>query len=143
MLLETKGSLFLTGPPYILAHCISKDCKMGAGIAADFNLKYPGMKSYCLSRNPQVGEAVFFDPPNGRPPVFNLITKAAYYNKPTYTSLRSALEDMKNQCLSRDIRHVAMPQIGCGLDRLSWPRVRALIVDVFQDTDIEIVVKTL
>ena len=38
------------------------------------------------------------------------------------------------------IDRIAMPRIGCGLDRLKWPLVRALIKDVFRDEDIEILV---
>ena len=35
---------------------------------------------------------------------------------------------------------IAMPQIGCGLDRLKWKDVSDVIKDVFADTDIEILV---
>ena len=35
---------------------------------------------------------------------------------------------------------IAMPQVGAGLDRLSWAKNREIIKDVFMDTDIEILV---
>lgn len=31
---EVKGDLFSVSNEYMLAHCISADCRMGAGIAA-------------------------------------------------------------------------------------------------------------
>ena len=33
-----------------------------------------------------------------------------------------------------------MPLIGCGLDKLKWGKVRKIIIDTFNDTDIEILV---
>jgi hypothetical protein len=33
-----------------------------------------------------------------------------------------------------------MPLIGCGLDRLSWDEVYEIICEVFEDTDVEILI---
>ncbi|CAH8772040.1 hypothetical protein [Paenibacillus dendritiformis] len=73
----------------------------------------------------------------------NLVTKAKYWHKPTYESLTQAVVSMRVVCLEEGITALAMPQIGCGLDKLQWGRVREMIKDVFADTDIEIVVCTL
>jgi len=35
---------------------------------------------------------------------------------------------------------IAMPKIGCGLDKLDWSKVRSIIEDIFEDVDCEIVV---
>ena len=43
--------------------------------------------------------------------------------------------DMKN-----NIKKIAMPVIGCGLDRLNWADVSEQIKSVFTDTDVEILV---
>ena len=50
---------------------------------------------------------------------------------------------MKEQCEAYDIKKLAMPRIGCGLDRQNWTDVKALIEKVFADTDIEIMVCSL
>jgi hypothetical protein len=47
---------------------------------------------------------------------------------------------MKGLCLQEGITKVAMPRIGCGLDRLQWGIVREIILEVFEDTDLEIVI---
>ena len=39
-----------------------------------------------------------------------------------------------------NIHKIAMPIIGCGLDRLEWDKVSRTIKDVFQEEDIEILV---
>lgn len=72
--------------------------------------------------------------------VFNLITKERYFQKPTYRSLANALIEMRDLCCKNHIEKIAMPKIGCGLDRLKWDQVKGLIDDVFRGCDIEILV---
>jgi hypothetical protein len=72
--------------------------------------------------------------------VFNLVTKPKCYHKPTYESLRESLEAMKNLMSLWAVTKLAIPKIGCGLDRLSWPEVYDIICEVFEGTDVEILV---
>ena len=72
--------------------------------------------------------------------VFNLVTKEKYWHKPTYQTLRAALVDMRKHIERYDIKYVAMPMIGSGLDRLEWFKVSEIIKDVFKNTDVEILV---
>ena len=52
-----------------------------------------------------------------------------------------ALTMMREVCIYSNITKVAMPTIGCGLDRLSWNRVRDIIINKFSAMDnIEILV---
>ena len=53
----------------------------------------------------------------------NLITKERYFHKPTIITMRHALEKMKQICLENNIKKIAMPVIGCGLDRLNWNEI--------------------
>lgn len=66
--------------------------------------------------------------------------KRNYWDKPTLTTIKNALIWMKEQCEMLNIHKVAMPRIGCGLDRQKWSDVKRIIEDVFCDADIEIVV---
>ena len=137
---ESPGDIFgVVDLSYAFAHCISRDCKMGAGIAKTFNGRYPGLKSHCLNSNPQVGVAILYEY-NGRY-IFNLVTKTVYYSKPSYSTMRRALQSMKSYCNDYEIKKIAMPRIGSGLDKLSWRQVRFIIREVFRDTEIEILVK--
>ena len=54
--------------------------------------------------------------------------------------MRLALEKMKQICLENDIKKIAMPVIGCGLDRLDWNDVSEQIKSVFTNTGVEILV---
>ena len=54
--------------------------------------------------------------------------------------MRLALKKMKQICLEYNIKKIAMPVIGCGLDRLNWNDVSEQIKDIFADTNVEILV---
>lgn len=48
---------------------------------------------------------------------------------------------MRRLAEEHGVKKIAMPKIGCGLDRLQWPDVEARIRSVFDDTeDVEILV---
>lgn len=140
---EVESDLFKVNKTYYLAHCISADFAMAAGIVVEFNKEFD-MKSrlkkkypdYIMDwiRNSRTYDCLLEDR------VFNLVTKTRYYNKPTYSSLTGALVMMRDICIEKKINKIAMPLIGCGLDRLMWSRVLKIIKDTFADTDIEILV---
>ena len=138
---EINGDLFKAPQGNYLAHCISGDYALGAGIARQFdsvyNMRYKLHKNYPISdgeKYANVGEALLVDN------VFNLVTKPRCFHKPTYASLCETLEDMRGQCEELDIEHLAIPMIGCGLDGLDWNIVREMVQDVFAETDINITV---
>lgn len=140
---EITADLFSMPEEYCLAHCISADFAMGKGIAVLFNEKFDMKNRLNESCSGYLSEWISAGKASGcikTDRVFNLITKERYYHKPTYEALRGALILMKEQCASEGITKVAMPLIGCGLDKLQWDKVSAIIKEVFGDTDIEITV---
>lgn len=141
-IVEIKKDLFEMPPDiYYFVHCISGDYALGAGIARIFNYRMDMRrrlhKQYPIPQGEKyanVGKALLVDK------TFNLVTKTYCYKKPTYDSLQETLVDMKRQCKELGIKNLAMPYIGCGLDRLEWDKVRKMICRIFEDMDIEIVV---
>lgn len=140
---EEQRDLFTVPTDYILVHCISADFALGAGIAKEFARR--GVKAQ-LQRDYQdieVGDCLVSDTTGWRAEL-NLVTKEKYWQKPTYETMRMALEDTKS--LYEEIMSyietvkLAMPRIGCGLDKLEWSKVKAIIEEVFADTDVEILV---
>ena len=131
--------LFTVPEDYFLCHCISADFTLGAGIAKKFAAlgvrdalkkeygRYIGESGACLD--------TYATKWHGE---YNLVTKKRYFDKPTLLSLKQALNHMKTYVDNGD--KIAMPKIGCGLDRLNWQEVEQIIREVFADTDIEILV---
>lgn len=136
---EIKGDLFKVSEDYFLVHCISQDCKMGAGIAVEFVKRNPNMRNTLQKMNPKIGEALYYNL-EGVHGVINLITKERYFNKPTREDFNESIIDLKMVTLSYDVKKLAMPLIGSGLDRLSWNESSKFIQETFADTDIEILV---
>ena len=141
ILTEVNQDLFTVPKDYILVHCISADFALGAGIAKEFAKRgvKEWLQNYSLITDRKVGKCITtFE--TGWVAEFNLITKERYFHKPTIVTMRLALEKMKQICLEHNIKKIAMPVIGCGLDRLNWNDVSEQIKNVFTDTDVEILV---
>lgn len=132
-----KKDLFTMPQGYYLAHCISADFALGAGIAKTFdevyNMRFKLFRNYD-NYEYNGGDALPIDN------VFNLVTKRKCWHKPTYESLRESLEMMKEQMDFLGATKLAMPKIASGLDRLEWDHVYDIICEVFEDMDVEIVI---
>ena len=143
---EEQRDLFTVPTDYILVHCISADFAMGAGIAKEFarrGVKAQLQRDYQDIEDIEVGDCLVSDATDWRCE-FSLVTKEKYWQKPTYETMRMALEDVKFLCcegiMSDENVKFAMPRIGCGIDKLEWSKVKTIIEEVFADTDVEILV---
>lgn len=144
ILKEENRDLFLVPDDYYLVHCISADFAMGKGIVLEFNKrfnlkkilieKYKNNLNQYIKINGFIAQCIL----EGR--VLNLITKEKYWNKPTYDTITEALYHMKLRIQENNIKKIAMPLIGCGLDGLNWNAVKKCIEIVFGEYDIEILV---
>lgn len=146
-------ALYHEGVYYV--QCISADLRMGRGIATQFNdhfdmkrkliKAYPNYiqrfdSSYCFVNGEEIHDADVLYVPGT--PVFNLVTKRNYWDKPTLQSLDHSLMillDMLLRSFPDDVE-LLMPKIGCGLDRLNWKFVRHIIFKRFYGSDINITI---
>lgn len=138
-----------TAEPYCLAHCISSEFGMFGGIVVEFNKRWD-MKNVLLKKygDQQInfrihGAAVFPEEVihNGvKTVVYNLVTKLTVAHRPTYKSLEKSLILMKEHMVVSGFTKLAIPKIGCGIDGLDWSIVKDMIIQVFEGTDIEILV---
>lgn len=148
-----KQDITTISSDFLICHCISADAAMGAGVALALVRRFPSMKSEvkdCLETIPfaqRVSQVVFFVDDTSNALIANMITKTHYWDKSStmpqgayLNNLRQCLILVKQVMLERDIKKLAMPKIGCGLDRCSWIEVESIILDVFGGTDIDITV---
>ena len=139
---ERRQNLFDMPNEYYFAQCISADFGMGKGIAVQFNKQFQTKQHLIQTHgnfltewdNGAHGHCILQDR------VLNLITKRNYWEKPTYNTMQSALHAMRDITIQNNIKHIAMPAIGCGLDRLNWTTVSEMIQQTFATDDIEIIV---
>lgn len=125
-------------PNLYYVHCVSADLAMGAGIAVEFDKRF------------HIKETLDLYWPN-RPKIvkwpscfmvdraFSLVTKERYFHKPTCDSMEQALLSLAEMCDTHDVKILAMPHIGCGLDQLEWGDVKPLIYNAFIGMRIHII----
>lgn len=137
----------------VICHCISADAAMGAGVALALTRKYPDLKPTVRSvlktthSDILVGHVVFYADSYSHTLVANMVTKQNYWDKSTtmpsghyLKNLKKCLENVRSVMDGLSEKKLAMPKIGCGLDRCCWGDVLQLIDDVFGNSDIEITV---
>ena len=138
---EVKGDLFTVPKDYSLVHCISADFALGAGIAKEFAKR--GVKDYLLHmynyNTAQVGTCIVTFA-TGWEAEFNLVTKEKYWEKPSYEDLKRSLIYLTEMSSFSGRNKLAMPRIGCGLDKLEWCKVKSILEEVFANTNTEILV---
>ncbi|KAG1961905.1 ADP-ribose glycohydrolase OARD1 [Pimephales promelas] len=106
-LLHVRGDLFTCPSTDALAHCISEDCRMGAGIAVLFKKHFHGEEEL-LAQKKQPGQCAVLKRSDRF--VYYLITKEKYNQKPTYDSLRKSLVSMREHCLFNGVNSISMPR---------------------------------
>lgn len=136
---EIKGDIFTTSDDRMIAHCISSDFALGAGIAKEINKRFDTKYNLFLKYPAQSGQT-FTGKCLVTDRILNLVTKDKCYQKPTYETLTKALVDMRKYLYENNIKKIAMPKIGCGLDKLEWNRVKPIIYELFEFTDMDIIV---
>ncbi|XP_064029817.1 ADP-ribose glycohydrolase OARD1 isoform X2 [Pogoniulus pusillus] len=104
---SVKGDLFSCPATDALAHCISEDCRMGAGIAVLFKKKFGGVQEL-LAQQKKTGEVAVLRREDRY--IYYLITKKKVSHKPTYDSMRQSLEAMKAHCLNNGVTDISMPR---------------------------------
>lgn len=135
---EIKGDLFTCHASASLCHCVSTDLAMGKGIAVLFKKTF-GQVPQLKAQKAGIGQAAVLPKPRQENAfVYYLVTKARYFHKPTLQSVRASCTWMRHHAVRHGVTLIAMPLIGCGLDRLQWPDVKAIILETFAGTGIKL-----
>ncbi|KAL8559309.1 hypothetical protein ACOMHN_060000 [Nucella lapillus] len=130
-----QGDVLSCPPSEALAHCVSQDLEMGAGIAVEFKARFGGQQE--LKRQGKVvGEVAVLKREERF--VYYLVTKRRFHDRPTYKTLRASLEAMKRHCNANHVVRLSVPQIGCGIDGLKWEKVSDMLAEVFKDRTVTV-----
>ena len=119
--IHKNGNLFESKDS--LAHCMSSNFKMSAGIARSFRRKVP-------YNFPESTSSPLFVQRLDDRFIYHLVTKKRFFQKPTFESLRQSLDAITNHANEHKVTQISMPKAGCGLDRLEWHKVERLIKEI-------------
>mmetsp|Transcript_11170 Transcript_11170/g.27028 ORF Transcript_11170/g.27028 Transcript_11170/m.27028 type:complete len:538 (-) Transcript_11170:556-2169(-) len=134
---EVQRDLFKLDSTYALGHCVSRDLQMGKGIAKTFKERFGGVEEL-KSQDVGVGDVAVLHH-QGRF-LYYLVTKEKYHGKPTYDTLKDSLVSLKRLLIQHDTKKLGLPLIGCGLDKLEWPKVKQMIREVLGSLSLRITV---
>ena len=126
-------------PPSI-AHCISADFKLRAGLAKQIKEKFPSYFPTKKDYKQQVLHAQYLVHDKF---VLLLRVKPRYFHKPTYRSLRKTLLALRDQMNFYRIDKLGIPRLSCGLDKINWTEVQKRTHETFRDSNLELTVFTL
>jgi O-acetyl-ADP-ribose deacetylase (regulator of RNase III) len=140
------GNLFDDAPPgAALAHCVGADFVMGAGLAVEFRERFghetelragghqPGTVATIPLMTPGSNEVDRY--------IFHLVTKpTSRYCLPRWWEIIYSVRELARLCDELKIKTLAMPQIGAGLDRQQWWKVRRVLEIEFAGSNTEVLV---
>lgn len=145
---EENRDLFTVPQGYYLAHCITADFSLGAGVARKIDEVY-NMREKLFDRYDFSSSISGFNTDSHMcqvltiDNVYNLVLKKNPSKKAKYKKMRCVLENLKTEMEVNLVTKVAMPKIGCGHEGLDWDKVKEIIEEVFDDTGIEILICSL
>ena len=118
-----------------IAHCVSMDLAMSAGIAAEFRARF-GRVDELAAQQVKVGDVgSLLIKQNPKEYGYYLISKENHAGKPALEDFRNAVESFVPMLVEHHQRVVAMPKLGCGLDGLSIGKTLPILVEVFGQHD--------
>jgi O-acetyl-ADP-ribose deacetylase (regulator of RNase III) len=149
---EVQRDMMQSPIDYVFAHNIDAgETAMGAGVALVLCRAFPGLRHHCQTfaseHNHEVGHTCRYVSDTGRV-VYNMYTKPHVWNsvirgmttEQYHNNQRKCLENLKQQMIANGETKLVMPKIASGLDRCVWSEIREIIHEVFEDSDIEIVI---
>ena len=129
--------------PNSIGHGISADAKLGKRFADFLFHKIPGLRPTYKKPKRLIGQVFAFWDSTSRRYIYNLVTKERLFDKPDSTTLLTTLEAMTSYAAMYGISTIAIPERGCGLDKMNWQEVVKILRDVFAYSVIHVVVYTL
>ena len=110
---------------------------MGRGVAKQVREQVGGV-DLIRSQDHTVGRAVAVTINNRL--IFHLITKLKYHHKPSLSTMRSCLLDLKAKLLDMNIYLIKAPKfVGSTRDRLPWKSVLKLVEEILSGSGIQVV----
>lgn len=106
---------------------------MGAGLALAFKERYPenfdAYKKACETKELHLSKSFFFELTSPENPkwIINFPTKQDWRNPSKIAWIRFGLLRLAKELVSRNIKSIAIPKLGCGKGGLEWDEVRPIL----------------
>ena len=124
-----------------LVNTVNTTGTMGAGIALEFALRYPAMfedyRKKCEGKIITTGKVDYYHEPYGTI-IINFPTKQYYAYPSKLIWIQQGLENFVATYQDAGVTSAAFPKLGCSNGKLSWDKVKPLMVKYLEPLDIDI-----
>lgn len=108
---------------------------MGSGLALEFKKRYPKMYAdyylVCEQGKLKAGDVWPWENPKSNPRIiFNFATKGHWRLPSEYSYIEKGLQQLKEQIEYFKVKSICIPKLGCKNGRLSWDKVKPMIVEM-------------
>jgi O-acetyl-ADP-ribose deacetylase (regulator of RNase III) len=137
-MIELKKGDILKADAEALVNTVNCVGIMGRGIALQFRKAFPeNYKEYqkiCANKALKPGQILFHDLNSLCNPryIINFPTKDHWKAKSKIEDIESGIHTLVREVVTRGIKTIAIPPLGCGLGGLDWNRVRPIIEKAFE-----------
>lgn len=124
----------------VITNTINTQGVMGKGLALEFKKRFPKMyadyTSRCGRGEVKPGEPYLYV--HSTPWILNFPTKNFWRYPSRLEWVEKGLEIFVKEYAEWTIKSIAFAPLGCGLGKLHWPTVKALMVSYLEDLPVEI-----
>lgn len=142
--IERTGDMFADPSLDALAHGVNCQGDMG-GIAGVFAKKYPEMATYykgiCRDNGLKTGDILPWKE-KGAPLIYNLATQQRGGPDAKYQHIDTTMGKMLSHAEKIGIGSIGVPQIGCGIGGLEWPKVKSILKKHAENSPVDVVAYT-
>lgn len=115
---------------------------MDAGIGLTFKKRWPQMaqdyQALCADKRLSLGDVFVWS--DDVVTIYNLALQENWKSRAKVAALKKALLHMVEIAPRAGVKRIGLPRIGTGLGGLDWQRVRSVLQEVGDSTEVELVV---
>lgn len=137
-----KGDLFNTPELTAYAHACNCAGTMDAGVAVAFKKRWPRMyEEYvqrCKDKRLALGDVFVWLEEDAV--VYNLAIQQHWRSRSKLSAFTRATQKMLELAAAAGVTRIGMPRIGAGLGGLDWRRVRSILLEEGEKSQVELLV---
>lgn len=138
----TQGDLFATPDLHAYAHGCTCTGSMDAGIGLTFKKRWPQMaqeyQTLCADNRFHLGDVFAWS--DEVVTIYNLAVQENWKSRAQLAALKRALLHMVEIAPRAGVKRIGLPRLGTGLGGLDWQRVRSVLQEIGDSTEVELVV---
>lgn len=140
----TKGDIFNT--PGIRAYAHGSNCAgaMDAGVSVAFKKRFPRMfeeyAARCADNRFRLGDVFVWNEADTGETVYTLAIQEHWKKKAKLAAFTAAAKKMVDLAAKERVTQIGLPRIGAGLGGLDWLRVKMVLTEIGDATNVGLVV---